>query len=97
MKNGYLLTLGSVDFFICTNAEYKTKRLIIDFLNTIQNHLNIYQEITQNHIEYYKNKIHKATIEIKSISNGRKYYDISGSDFGGVGDFIDLNKTVLFE
>jgi hypothetical protein len=97
MKNGFLLTINNIDYFIVTNQERKTKRIIIDLLNKIQNHFNLYSEITDAHIEYYKNKIYKATLEIKEISNGRKYYDINGADFGGHGDFIDLNKTVIFE
>jgi hypothetical protein len=49
-------------------------------------------EISDSLAERVKHDIRKATYEVKELSNGRKYCNICGENFGGYGDFLDNYK-----
>lgn len=96
MKNGFYIFFRGVDYFYSTEKKNKTDALTLDFLNKIQNHLNVFGNINAETIAYYKTAIQRATCEIRTMKNGRKYYEISGENFGGCGSFVNDGQTVIF-
>lgn len=96
MKNGFYLFFRGVDYFLVTDKKNRTDALTIEFLNKIQNHLNAFYNIDCKTVERYKKAIKPANCEIRTLSNGRQYYEISGENFGGCGSFVDDGKTVIF-
>lgn len=95
MKKGYYLYAFGKDCFIATDAQKRTKTLALDFLNKIQNATNRFYNINEESINFVKNAMRPAFCEIKTLSNGKQYYDIFGDDFGGYGSFIDDSKTII--
>jgi hypothetical protein len=95
MKNGYYLRAYGYDCFYVTNAKNKTKKLVIDFINKIQNKINVYTNIDENTIAIVQKRAQRATLTIKTTTGGAAYYDINGEDFGGLGGFINDNDTII--
>ena len=83
------------DVFIETNRSRKTKdlaKLIIRKLNgTDLFHIPDAPMVIHD-VLYY---LQKAECEIKTLSDGRQYYDIHGKNFGGKGSFVDDGNTVI--
>ena len=92
---GFTLTAKGKDYFFATDLKNKTKSLakkIICSLNgtgefDIPDNASGIDEILWN--------LQKAECEIRTLSNGKQYYDIHGDDFGGRGSFVDDGKTVI--
>lgn len=95
MLKGYYLRILGKDCFFETTAKNRTNTLAIDFLNKIQNSINRYFAIDENTVDYIKKSMQPAFCEIKTLSNGRQYYNIFGENFGGCGTFVDDNETVI--
>ena len=93
MKKGFYLYIGRKEYFLVSNKVNITDRLAMDFLNRIQNHLNLFTNISPAIIDITKRKIRKACLSYHTTSTGYNYIDISGDNFGGYGD----ENTVIFE
>lgn len=87
MMHGFTFMLGRKDVFIETDAKNKTKKLAEKILLKLKLPAN---PDTEKELLYY---LKKATCEIKG--NNRKYYDISGDNFGGNGSFVDDGNTII--
>lgn len=85
-KYGYYFTLKDHDVFIETPRQKKTKALLEEICRELQ--------IPDNSAAFYELKYYMrpATAEVRTISNGRKYFDFCGKNFC-YGDFIDKGKT----
>ncbi|MEE0617886.1 MAG: hypothetical protein UCP83_11410 [Intestinibacter bartlettii] len=91
IMNGFTFPLGSKDVFVKTSLKNKTEGLARKILLKMGLPEN---PNTRKEILYW---LQKATCEIKTLSNGRKYYEIAGENFGGRGSFVDDGKTVIVE
>lgn len=93
MKNevmhGFMFTLGRKTVFAETNCRKKTKELAKKILakTNLPN--------SPSDVSHLLRCLSKANCQLKSLSNGRQYYDIWGDNFGGYGDFVDEHKTVI--
>lgn len=105
---GFLLCIQGYDVFFETSKVRKTKLLIRQMilkLNGIDagKHGGEYgvslfdlpdNAMTIDGILYC---IRKAECEIRTLSNGKQYYEISGDNFGGYGTFVDDGKTIVIK
>lgn len=88
---GFTFQLGHKDVFVKTNYKNKTKALASKILRKLALPEN---PGTVREILYY---LQKADCEERQLSNGRKYWDISGENFGGRGSFVDDGNTLIVE
>jgi hypothetical protein len=101
MKKGFYIRAYGYDCFIETDAKNRTKTLATEFINGIQNMLDETDNIdktdaiNEKTIEYVKNNMLSAYCELKTLPNGREYFDIYGENFGGYGYFVDEDKTII--
>lgn len=86
---GFTFQLGNKDVFIETTLKNKTEGLAKKILLKMGLPEN---PVTRKELLYW---LQKATCEIKTLSDGRKFYDIAGENFGGRGSFADDGKTVI--
>ena len=91
IMNGFTFPFGNKDVFVKTSLKNKTEGLARKILIKMRLPEN---PDTRKEILYW---LRKATCEIKTLSNGRKYYEIAGEKFGGRGSFIDDGKTIIVE
>lgn len=88
---GFTFQLGRKDIFVKTEYKNKTKALAEKILRKLA---LLETPGTVREILYY---LQKTECEERQLSNGRKYYDISGENFGGRGSFADDGNTVIVE
>ena len=88
-KDGFTFQLGNKDVFIETKAKYKTNGLAKTILKVLGLPEN---PDTIKELLYW---MQKAKLNVKCTKNGRKYYEIYGKNFGGRGNFIDEEKTIV--
>ena len=91
IMNGFTFPFGNKDVFVKTSLKNKTEGLARKILIKMRLPEN---PDTRKEILYW---LQKATCEIKTLSNGRKYYEIAGENCGGRGSFIDDGKTIIVE
>ena len=91
---GFTMYLKGKDFFFVTNRQNKTTTLAKEIIRSLVNigydipdHPDVIKEVL-----YY---IQKANCEIRTLSNGKQYYEISGDGFAGKGSFVDDGNTVI--
>ena len=87
MKHGFTLYSSGVDYFFITDKVKKTRNLARQVCRALlipDNEWGIHDVL--HHLQ-------KATLEVKG--GERKYYEISGENFGGKGSFVDDGKTVV--
>lgn len=89
MKTGFTFQLGNKDVFIITKRQRKTETLASAILRKLEKPDN--PSIRKQLLDCLR----KATLEMKTLSNGNQYYEISGDGFGGRGSFINDGKTVI--
>ncbi len=96
---GFTMPLGRRDVFIETSRKNKTEGLaseIIRKLNEIIENIVgidlIDDPTTRKEVLYY---LQKAECEIRTLSNGKQYYEIHGENFGGKGSFVDDGMTII--
>lgn len=87
---GFTFYLSGKDYYIITNRDRKTEKMCIQVLEKLG-----HKEISKDLIDDLRYRMKPATMQIKSLENGRSYYDIHGDGFGGNGGFLDENKTVV--
>ena len=82
---GYYIHVYGKDCFIVTDAKKRSSRLAIALLNGVQNRLNRFINISADTVECVKGMMVPATLEVKTIENGKykglRYIDISGDGF----------------
>ena len=93
MKKGFYVCLGGKEYFMVTDKVNITDRVATDFINHIQNHLNMSKNIDSVSLSIFKRKMRKAYLTYRTTQSGYKYIDIYNDDFGGYGD----ENTVIFE
>ena len=88
---GFTFRLGRKDVFVETTAKNKTKKLAEKILYKLELPVN---PDTISEVLYW---LMKANCEIKTLNNGKQYYDIYGNNFGGYGSFLDDGMTILIK
>lgn len=91
MMYGFTFYAKGKDYFVETDYKNRTERLAVKILQAMGEPTHL-QNI--NAMLYC---LRKAVCEIKTMSNGRQYYEIYGENFGGVGSFLDDGKTVILK
>lgn len=81
MKKGFYIHAYGKDCFLESNAKNRTNAIALDFINKIQNKINRFSNIDENTIDYVKKAMRPAIMQIKTLSNGLQYIDISGENF----------------
>lgn len=89
-QNGFYFMGGRSIFFI-TDAKRITQPLLRKMCG------NLLIPDTASVLDELKRGLRKATLEIKELKNGRKYYDICGEKFGGYGSFLDEGKDTVID
>lgn len=84
-KQGFYLRAYGFDCFMESDKKNVTSDLAMNFLNKIQNRLNRFYNIDDATIKQAKQAICRATMELKTLTNGLQYIDIYGENFGGYG------------
>ena len=87
MMNGFTFLWNNKDYFVVTEKKNKTDALVTEIARACG--FPIY---AKHDLSF---RLQKATCEIKTLSNGRQMYEISGENFGGGGSFTDDGKTVI--
>ena len=89
IMNGFTFFWNGKDYFVVTEKKNKTDALIAEIVEACN-----FPTYAKNDLRY---RIQKAIYEIKTLSNGRQMYEISGEDFGGCGHgaFVNDGKTVI--
>lgn len=91
IMNGFTFPMGNKDVFVKTELKNKTEGLARKILLKLGLPEN---PDTRKEVLYW---LEKATCEIKTLSSGRKMYEISGRNFGGRGSFVDDGNTIILE
>lgn len=89
--NGFYLFAKGKDIFFITDAKAKTEKLL--------RKMCVKLEIPDapSVLDALRHNLRKATLETKELPNGRKYNDISGTNFGGYGHFLDEGKDIIID
>ena len=104
--NGFHMFYNGIDFFMISNARNITDSLTVAFANavfqvvfgkTFDEKVPKMSSYRAETIKVFKYKIKRAKCEIRQLVNGRKYAEISGSNFGGYGSFLDDGSTYIFD
>lgn len=84
-KYGFYCRMYGKDCFIETTQTKRTQRLALDFINKVQNKLNVFYNIGEDDIAYVQRAMRNATFELKTIESGNfkglSYYEINGDEF----------------
>lgn len=83
--------LNRKDYFFITSKRNKTAQLATRILDSIG------IEVTDANIKAILYKLRPAKCCVKTMSNGKQYYDISGENFGGYGSFVDDGDTIIID
>ncbi len=89
-KNGFYFWIGCKDVFVVTDRKNKTTRLAQQICEKMG------YPASQNNISELLYRLSKATCQIKTLTNGRSYYDILGDNFS-CGKFVDENNTIIID
>ena len=89
MLYGFTVFVRSKDYFIVTSQQKKTRQLAKKILPILG------FAVQDGNAEALCYLMKKATCEIKTLNNGRQYYEISGENFGGCGGFADEDNTII--
>lgn len=89
-KNGFYFWIECKDVFVVTDRKNKTTHLAQQICEKMG------YPASQNNISELLYRLSKATYQIKTLTNGRSYYDISGDNFS-CGNFVDENNTIIID
>ena len=93
MKGFYLYTRNR-EYFFLSDRTRKSKKLASVVCDRIA---SPGYTVTPEDIETVMCNLRPAKCEIKTLVNGRQYYNISGHGFGGYGTFVDDGQTVVID
>lgn len=91
---GFTFYLGRKDVFVETAKKNRTENLASQIFRKL---INFGYDIPDNP-ETRKELIHMlmaAECELKTLPNGKQYYEIHGENFGGKGSFVDDGNTII--
>ena len=88
---GFTFPYKRKDVFVETKLKNKTQNLASEILKKLGEPDN---PDTRSELLWY---LRKAECEIKTLSNGRQYYEIHGNGFGGKGSFVDDGNTIIIK
>lgn len=93
---GFTFYLRGKDIFVETNYKNKTEALASKIFRKLINYgYNIPDNpSTRKNLLW---TIQRAECEIKTLSNGKKMYEIHGANFGGKGSFVDDGNTLIIK
>lgn len=91
VRKGFYFKLGGKHVFVETCKTRKTERLAGKILRAMALPDNC---DTRRELLYW---MRRATCEIRTLKNGRAYWEIAGRDFGGCGSFIDDGMTIILD
>lgn len=86
---GFTFPYGKRDVFVETHRVNKTEKLASKILRKMMLPDN---PDTRKEVLYW---LRKAECEVRTLSNGRQYYEIHGEGFGGKGSFVDDGMTII--
>ena len=89
IRKGFYFKLGGKDVFVETRKIRKTERLAGKILRAMSLPDN---PDTRKELLYW---LRPATCEVRTLKNGRAYWEIAGSNFGGCGSFLDDGMTII--
>ena len=81
--------IGQREVFIETNYKSKTQVLAAKIIQKLGG------EDTPENRKWLLYNMDKAICKVVQTSDGKKYYDISGKNWGGRGSWIDDGRTVI--
>lgn len=84
-KQGFYLRAYGFDCFMESDMKNISNSLAMGFLDRIHRKLNITANADKMTITQAKQAMRRATMELKTLTNGLQYIDIYGKDFGGYG------------
>lgn len=85
--NGFTFPYENKDVFVETEHKNVTRKLCMDICRKMQIPDGRWQEV-----KYF---LRPATLEVRTLSNGRQMYEIAGDNFGGRGSFTDDGLTIV--
>ena len=88
---GFTFPYKRKDVFVETKLKNKTQNLASEILKKLGEPNN---PDTRSELLWY---LQRAECEIKTLSNGRQYYEIHGENFGGKGSFVDDGNTIIIK
>lgn len=94
MKGFTLYTKGK-DYFFATDLKNKTKSLAKKVIRALNGTGNFDIPDNASGIDAVMYELVKAECEIRTLPNGKQYYEIHGDGFGGRGSFVDDGKTII--
>lgn len=86
---GFTMYLIGKDYFFATERQNKTGAMATEIL------LKLKLPVTPENVQEVLRRLQKATCEIRTLANGRRFYEIAGDGFGGRGSFMDDGMTVV--
>lgn len=89
IRKGFYFKLSGKDVFVETRKTRKTERLAGKILRAMGIPDN---PDTRRELLYW---MRRATCEIRTLKNGRAYWEIAGDNFGGCGSFLDDGMTII--
>ena len=93
IMNGFTFYLHGKDYFIETKQVNKTRKLVEKILPFIG------ASITDGNIDCLLHKMRKATCKICTCNDTdrkeKRYYEISGENFGGLGSWVNDGETIV--
>lgn len=92
--NGLYICVGNKEYFWKTDRKNITDKCALEFLNKIQNHMNMFCEILTVDIQRAKRQIMPAVLTVERTDGGMEYVNISGENFSGYGDNL---QQVFFD
>lgn len=92
---GFTLYARGKDFFFATDKTRKTRQLAKEIIRKLNGTGQFDIPDAPSVIDDVLYHLQKAECDIKTLSNGKQYYEIHGDNFGGKGSFVDDGKTVV--
>ena len=93
---GFTFPYGRKDIFVQTELKNKTNHLAEKIIRGMVNAGYDIPDnpITRKEILYF---LQRAECEIRTLANGKHFYEIHGDGFGGRGSFVDDGLTIIIK
>ena len=92
---GFTLYAKNKDYFFATDLKNKTRSLAKKVIRSLNGTGEFDIPDNAAGIDAVMYSLQKAECEIRTLSNGKQYYDIHGEGFGGRGSFVGDGKTII--